>query len=93
MIGHIFAHCHIASHVDGGMAQLVRVHNPEEEDGGDDSDFGAGIYSSADEDEGSDIDASSDAEESDDGDESGNGSNGSESDDEGEDEEHEEDKP
>ncbi|KAE9096617.1 hypothetical protein PF010_g16281 [Phytophthora fragariae] len=71
MIGHIFAHCHIASHVDGGMAQLVRVYNREEDDG-DNSD------SAGSEADGSGSDASSDAEDEDDEDESGSASEGSE---------------
>ncbi|CEG49379.1 hypothetical protein F443_06937 [Plasmopara halstedii] len=29
MVGNLFAHCHIASHADGGMAQLVNVYDSE----------------------------------------------------------------
>lgn len=29
MVGIIFVHCHIASHADGGMAQLVNVYDPD----------------------------------------------------------------
>ncbi|KAG2521162.1 hypothetical protein BBO99_00004656 [Phytophthora kernoviae] len=32
MVGKIFAHCHIASHVDAGMAQLVSVYKPSTTD-------------------------------------------------------------
>ncbi|KAG6610773.1 Multicopper oxidase mco [Phytophthora cinnamomi] len=87
MMGHIFAHCHIASHVDGGMAQLVRVYNPEE-DNGDDNEFGAG--STADEEEGSDGSSDTDEDE-DDEDDSGSDENGSdEAEEEGDEEEGEE---
>ncbi|CAI5721149.1 hypothetical protein KXD40_004761 [Peronospora effusa] len=38
MVGNIFAHCHIASHVDAGMAQLVTVYDPRTRPQGDKKD-------------------------------------------------------
>ncbi|KAG7399964.1 hypothetical protein PHYBOEH_007484 [Phytophthora boehmeriae] len=58
MVGKIFAHCHIASHVDAGMAQLVSVYKhsvsdlAEGEDNGED-DSGSDEMDEADEEDGS----------------------------------------
>ncbi|EEY67672.1 uncharacterized protein PITG_18186 [Phytophthora infestans T30-4] len=38
MVGNIFAHCHIASHVDAGMAQLVNVYDSDSRPNGDEAD-------------------------------------------------------
>ncbi|CAH0475967.1 unnamed protein product [Peronospora belbahrii] len=54
MMGHIFAHCHIASHVDGGMAQIVNVYNPkvrDDENEEDENDSSLDLKSDFDEDE------------------------------------------
>ncbi|ETK89027.1 hypothetical protein F441_06940 [Phytophthora nicotianae CJ01A1] len=37
MVGNIFAHCHIASHVDAGMAQLVNVYDSDTRSNGDEA--------------------------------------------------------
>jgi FtsP/CotA-like multicopper oxidase with cupredoxin domain len=58
MIGSIFAHCHIASHVDAGMAQLVNVYDPSTRHNGDEEDQEEEEDSSAAQEDGSESDES-----------------------------------
>ncbi|KAF1791025.1 Multicopper oxidase, type 3 [Phytophthora cactorum] len=51
MLGNIFAHCHIASHVDAGMAQLVNVYDSDTRSNGDEADEEEDSASDDDEDE------------------------------------------
>ncbi|RLN92795.1 hypothetical protein BBJ28_00025136 [Nothophytophthora sp. Chile5] len=73
MVGNIFAHCHIASHVDGGMAQLVGVYDTvtsgsdESEDENEEDESGSEIAEEADAEE--DEDEAEDEDEDEDEDE------------------------
>ncbi|KAH7466005.1 Multicopper oxidase mco [Phytophthora ramorum] len=72
MVGSIFAHCHIASHVDGGMAQLVNVYDPSTRPNGDEEDEEEDSASDA----AGDTDESADDDDDDGDDEEEEGDNG-----------------
>ncbi|KAG1709253.1 hypothetical protein DVH05_019897 [Phytophthora capsici] len=62
MVGSIFAHCHIASHVDAGMAQLVNVYDSDTRPNGDEKTASFSADSDPEEDEEEESDAAEEVE-------------------------------